>query len=668
MASRAVAQFDTARAAMPHPSIPSPEEEGKNWFTAAELAELALPGLPADKRSVNRRARDERWQARLSPDGEKLARKRAGRGGGTEFHLSLLPGSARLELAKRGIVTEGPQPAESAAASSWRWFEAQSAKVKREAERRAKTVSEIELLEESGLTRSAAVAEAARRTHKSPSTIWNWLKAAEGVARQDRLPALAPRRSGGGREAEIDAFCWNLFVSDYLRPSAPTLASCYDRTAEVARERGLSLPSEAAFRRRLKRDFDPKVIMMAREGEEAFRRSLPAQRRTVDHLHALELVNVDGHKFDVFVRTPEGKVVRPIMVAIQDVRSSKVLAWRLDISENMVQVRLAFADLFHNFGIPKGCVLDNGRAFASKWITGGAKTRFRFKITDEEPTGVLAALGIAIHWALPYRGQSKPIERAFRDMCDRIAKHPAMEGAYVGNSPAAKPENYGSRAIAWDEFLAHVDKGISSHNARLGRRGRDYRGRSFDEVFAESMASAPVGKATPEQLRMALLAAEQVTVDRRTGEVKLFGNRYWAEGCGALHGEKVTVRYDPDCLHSDIHLYGQDGRFLTSAELIQDTGFDTAGAARESAKFLAEQRKRIRAGLEAEQLLAAGEVARLQADAPEFDPPQPSVIRPVRHRGQTAAALKPVPDRRARIDSERESRVFDGLRIIGDDE
>ncbi len=42
------------------------------------------------------------------------------------------------------------------------------------------------------------------------------------------------------------------------------------------------------------------------------------QRRSVEELHALECVNVDGHKFDVFVTPPGGgKPVRPIMVAIR---------------------------------------------------------------------------------------------------------------------------------------------------------------------------------------------------------------------------------------------------------------------------------------------------------------------------------------------------------------
>jgi hypothetical protein len=57
-----------------------------------------------------------------------------------------------------------------------------------------------------------------------------------------------------------------------------------------------------------------------------------------------------------------------------------------------------------------------------------------------------------IHWVTPYHGQAKPIERAWLDFCGRIAKHPAFAGAYTGNSPVAKPENYGSRAVKWADF------------------------------------------------------------------------------------------------------------------------------------------------------------------------------------------------------------------------
>ena len=641
-------------------------EAATEWFTAAELAELSLPGLPADKRSINRRAQEERWSLRQAADGALLVRPRAGRGGGMEFHVSLLPGAARIELARQGLCgVDAPAPVEGSAATGWRWYDQQPHKVRQEAERRAAIVAEIDLLKASGLTGTAAVNDVSARHGVGKSTLWNWLRLVEGIAPHDRLPALAPRHKGGGSEAEIDPLLWSAFKSDYLRLSAPTLTSCYERTAAIAAEKGLTMPSERTMRRRLEKEVDPRVIMLRRKGEEALRRSLPSQRRTVAHLHALEHVNIDGHKFDVFVKLDDGRVIRPLMVAIQDIYSRKLLAWRIDESESAVLTRLAFADLFRNYGIPKACTLDNGRAFASKWITGGAKTRFRFKVRDEEPTGLLTGLGIKIHFALPYRGQSKPIERAFRDLCDTISKHPEMEGAYTGNSPLAKPENYGSRAVPFARFLQLVEAGIAAHNARLGRRTETARGRSFDETFAESYATAPIGKATDEQLRMALLAAEQVKVDSRTGEIALYGNRYWAEGCGTLHGQRLTVRFDPDNLHGEIHLYAQDGRYLTSAPMIEDTGFTDIAGAKAAAKRDADYRRKIRDAANAEQLLAAEELAALQAQQERAERlPEPAVIRPVRHtatrRGGQAAALKP----QVEINTAREDRVFAALTLV----
>jgi putative transposase len=645
----------------------APIEDQDLWLSAADLAELALPGLPGDKRSIARRAKDERWHGKADAHGRMLVRPRSGQGGGHEFHASILPPPAQLELARRGLIeTASESEPRAEDRHGWRWFEQQTAKVRKVAEFRLQVVGEIEVLEAAGATRTAAVAEIAAERSLGKSTLWNWLRAVDGVAPANRLPALAPRRRGGGAQADIDPLLWTAFKSDYLRPSKPTLTSCYERTAAIAAAKGIPMPSERTFRRRLD-TIDPGIITLKRKGAEALRRSIPAQRRTIEHLHALEHVNVDGHRFDVFVKDAEGRVFRPMMVAIQDIYSSKIVGWRLAEAESAVLTRLAFADCFREFGIPKHCTLDNGRAFASKWITGGAKSRYRFKIREEEPTGLLTGLGIEIHWALPYRGQSKPIERAFRDMCDRIAKHPAMEGAYTGNSPMAKPENYGSRAVPMDEFIVHVAQGIAAHNARLGRRGRNYAGRSFDQVFEESYAAAPIGKATAEQLRMALLSAEQVLVNRTTGEISLFGNRYWSAECGSLHGQRVTVRFDPDNLNEDIHLYAKDGRYLTSAQVIDDTGFDDVAGAKATAKRLKGYRQLIRDAAAAEGLMDAEQVAAMQPGTPMRAVPNPGAVRPVRHRGTAGAAAAAVKTHHEEQE-DRQSRVFNALRLVTDND
>src|SRR5690606_22712602 len=131
--------------------------------------------------------------------------------------------------------------------------------------------------------------------------------------------------------------------------------------------------------------------------------------------------------------------------------------------------------------------------------------------------GILTQLGVKVHWTTPYHGQSKPIERAWRDLCEEIAKHPECAGAYTGNSIAAKPENYGSRAMPIEQFRNLVHREIVRHNRRPGRTGGNCRGRSFAETFAESFERDGVASpASPAQSRLLLLAAEGVTCRKPT--------------------------------------------------------------------------------------------------------------------------------------------------------
>ncbi|MBM3929317.1 MAG: DDE-type integrase/transposase/recombinase, partial [Sphingomonadales bacterium] len=579
----------------------------RQWWTAADLAELGLAGLPRSKRKINDRAADDNWACAVDDRGMPLARRRDARGGGWEYHVSLLPAAARADLVRRGLSIAADEIAEPPVSAGWQWLAAQSDSVRADAQRRVEIVAQAEAFEAAGMTRSAAVGAAADAAGVSQQTLWNWLKLIRGVPACDRLPALAPRRAGGGKEQDVDPAIWQALLSDYLRPAQPSWATCIRRTAEpLAQIAGITLPHARTLWRKFEREVPPQVVKLRREGEEALRRMLPAQIRSVADLHAMQIVNIDGHRCDVFVRWPDGTIARPTMIAIQDVYSRKMLAWRIAPTEDMVTARLVFADLFAKYGIPAGLLSDNGRAFASKWLTGGAKTRFRFKIREEDPIGVLTALGITIHWAQPYRGQSKPIERAFRDLCDAVAKHPAFDGAYTGNRPDAKPHDYGTAAIDLDVFKRVWSAGVEAHNRQTGRRTEMGRGRlSFDQVFEESYARSPIGKATEEQMRIALLAADQVTVDRRTAHIVFQGNHYWSEDLIALAGQRVTVRFDPDDLTHPLHVYDRDGRFVLSAPIWEARGFLDMTQAKEKARLEKKWRRATKAAEDALGLLSA---------------------------------------------------------------
>lgn len=75
----------------------------KEWLTAKEIAAEGLPTLPTTERNIRALAEREGWN-----DDSFSARKRAGRGGGLEYHIRLLPTVARVAYHARHIVVGLP--------------------------------------------------------------------------------------------------------------------------------------------------------------------------------------------------------------------------------------------------------------------------------------------------------------------------------------------------------------------------------------------------------------------------------------------------------------------------------------------------------------------------------------------------------------------------------
>jgi len=85
----------------------------RDWLTLAELADLALPGWPATRAGWARIADAEGWDARAGK-----ARMRAGKGGGLEYHIDLLPGVALAALAAKTIGGVALLPGDAAVAAA----------------------------------------------------------------------------------------------------------------------------------------------------------------------------------------------------------------------------------------------------------------------------------------------------------------------------------------------------------------------------------------------------------------------------------------------------------------------------------------------------------------------------------------------------------------------
>ena len=405
----------------------------------------------------------------------------------------------------------------------------------------------------------------------------------DGVDVADRLAYLAPRHRAVAPARE-HAACSQEFLdrirADYLRLGGPSLRSAHRRVVEWCKAHRLGFLEYRTTQRWIEANVPRVTQVFAREGEKGLARCFPPQIRDRSTLTAMEGVVADCHKLDVFVAWPDiPKPVRVQIVAFTDLFSNKVLSWKVDLDPNKVAVMSAFGELVETWGIPRHCLFDNGREFANKWLTGGAATRFRFKVRPDDPLGVLPQMGIKIHWATPGHGQAKPIERTFRDFADDIARHPAFAGAYVGPNPMAKPEDYGSRAIPLADFMEVVEGCVKEHNARPGRLTDNAKGRSFDQTFADSYETARIVKATAEQHRLWLMGQEVRKLQKHHGSFKLFDNSYWSDWMNEYVGQQVVARFDPEDLHAGLFIYTLAGEFLGPAECREKVGFfDLVGA------------------------------------------------------------------------------------------
>ncbi|MCF6432934.1 transposase domain-containing protein [Leisingera sp. MMG026] len=552
----------------------------QEWWSAADIAAARLPGLPGSVRGVNAYAEREGWKRVFA-----AMKRKPGRGGGLYFHWSLFPHDARLKVLTIGIEAPVERPDRTAA---WLAYEQLPEKSKAEARRRLDALRKVELLHHSGTTHVVSVAVIAAEVKVSQRTIYNWITQIEGIPAEDQLAYVAPqlpkKRVKKEDRSQFKPFM-DWLKSAFLRLEAPTFAQSYRAAMKVAKREGWPFPIQKTAKRWMDAEVQRTTQVYKREGVNGLMRCFPAQTRDRSYLHALEWVNSDCHKIDVFVKWPNGTINRPQIVAFQDLYSNKILSWRVDHDPNKVMVMAAFGEMVDTWGIPKHCLFDNGHEFANKWMTAGAPTRFRFKVREDDPIGVLPQLGIKMHWATPAHGQAKPIERAFRDIASDVAKDPRFAGAYVGNKPTAKPENYGSRAINASEFLEVLQEGIEEHNARTGRRTDTAAGRSFDETFAESYATANVLRATEEQRNLWLMGQDTGKLHKHNGSLKFLGNEYHCAWMSQEADRKVVIRFDPEDLHGGVHIYSPDGAYLGFAECRKKVGFGSHEDARVTAKW-----------------------------------------------------------------------------------
>lgn len=633
--------------------------EIKSYYTAKELASLSLKSLPTSHANVRNKAKKEGW----------TNRKRVGRGGGTEYLFESLPkevqdeihiiaaraaAKAQAKAAKdsQPALVNKPNEANYLPEVIWSGWEDATDKQKARATEKVGGCFAVDDLVNTGVGVVQAIEKVADDTGVSTGSLKRWYYKVRNFERSDWLPILLGNyQPNTSRQATMSDTAWEAFKADYLRLERPQMGTCYERLKAMAAEHNWTIPSLSSIKRKLEREVPKPQRVMLRQGERALADMYPALVRSVETLEAMEWINGDGYQHNAFVRWHNGEIVRPKTWLWQDIRTRKILAYRTDLSENSDTIRLALMDLVSRYGIPRKLTIDNTRAAANKWMTGGVKNRYRFKVKEDDPMGIIPLLGIELFWTSVQfgqgHGQAKPIERAFSHggLGETIDKHPLLAGHHAGANVLDKPDNYhgGKDGASYEDFITALEQGIELWNNRVKRDTEICQGvYSFSQVFERDYANATVRRATSEQMRLLMLMSEAVTLKHNGtfslscgGKVFDQKNRYEAVDLIGSSHKKVVVKFDPERLHDTVWVYSLDGRFLAEAVCTEKVAFGDKATGREHDKARKQYVKAGKAMAKAQQAMGIKELAELMPEATEEAVSMPSIIEIMVAEGNT---------------------------------
>lgn len=356
----------------------------------------------------------------------------------------------------------------------------------------------------------------------------------------------------------------------YLDQHSRTMQFCYDRALDEALASGWAVCSYKTAARFLKR-IPRRTAAFYRGGEEAYAAAAACVTRDYASIDANDLWVSDHHRLDVICVGPGGKLLRPWLTPWMDVRSRKIVGWKLYAHDPNADVILsAFVAAVEGHGAPFNVLMDNGKDYKSFCLHGLTARQRRDKdlAAKLKESGVFGRLGIDVTLALPYRPQSKGmIERFFGTVADRFAK---QFDTYCGRDTTTKPEDLprqlaGGKAPTIDEVAASfADWLLVDHNGKEGHRGDAMDGRAPDQVYAAELTRKRV---LPAELLHELTLERTRPVKVRRNGVTWQRLSYGRDDPNLLkiEGQKVVLGID----HSQpqtVRVYAAgDGRWICNA-------------------------------------------------------------------------------------------------------
>lgn len=208
-----------------------------------------------------------------------------------------------------------------------------------------------------------------------------------------------------------------------------------------------------------------------------------------------------------------------------------------------------------------------------------------------------------------------------------IDDRPEFKGARAGHKPGATP---GPRVVAVpvETALAVIAREVARHNREIGRKSQGARGRSYEQVFRDSLASRIIRKPTAAQLYLAGLIYTPASVDRfgrLTVDTWTYGSQETQAKLLPWHGKgQVLLGRDPDDFAAPAMVFGPKGNLLCrSVPAVQKGVYGGVDGKRDAARNRKLAREAVAAAEAANNYLADAEFAAMLGDLPgdAIDPP-----------------------------------------------
>lgn len=357
------------------------------------------------------------------------------------------------------------------------------------------------------------------------------------------------------------------FLDLMLSPKKFSVGNAYRLISYSLKNEGCenisSLATYKRFADKIKRNrYDIWTLM--RGGEKSLNDDvLPYIPRDISKLEVGDVLIADGHVLDFTVINPfTGKPCRATIVVYQDWKSADIAGYEIMMNENTQCVASALRNSIIRLGkIPKIAYQDNGRAFKNEFFKGNVD------LTQCGFYGLFGTLGIIPVYTWAYHGQSKPVERFFREFTQTYSSlMPSYVGNNIENKPAYMKRNEKFHKSIHQEYVPTVEETIAAlekwFDFYRSQPCPHVKGKTIGEVFNEGKGSGVDINQLDE-----LMMAQQTRVVRRNG-VKMFNNMFFSN---ELYGVRDTVVVKYSLLNIfKVKIYSLLGEYVCEAEALKE--------------------------------------------------------------------------------------------------